>query len=385
LKILFKNANIITGTGNKFKGDILTEGSKISLIKENIDCEYDSVINCEGKYILPGFIDAHSHLGVFEESVGESIYQDGNEMTDPCTPQVRTIDAFNPDDVAIKRALKGGVTTVMVVPGSANPIGGQGAIFKLKSPVVDEMIIKEPSGLKMALGENPKRVYGSQNKFPATRLGTAAVIRDFFIKVKNYSEKKNKCTEKGEIFDSYDIKMEIGEKVLNKEIPARIHAHRKDDILTAIRLSEEFGFDLIIEHATEAYKIADFIKEKNIPLVLGPLFGFRTKLELKDKTYESIKILNEKGVLTALMCDHPVIPLEQTIVQAGAALKYGAKEDDLIKMLTVNPAKILGIDSFTGSIEEGKDADIVIWSGYPFEYKSVVEKVFIEGKEVFSE
>jgi imidazolonepropionase-like amidohydrolase len=377
MKILFKNANIYPITSEPFKGDLLIENGKIKKLAKNIRAKADEVIDVEGKYIFPGFVDAHSHIGVFEEGVGEGYYQDGNEMTDPNTAQVRVIDAFYPEDAAIKRALEGGVTTVMVVPGSANPIGGQGAILKFKSKIVDEMIIKEPAGLKMAMGENPKRVYGSQKKLPSTRLGSVSVIREYFLKVQNYMKKK----EKGDFYD-FDLKMEIGEKVLKREIPARIHAHRADDIITAIRLSEEFGFDLVIEHATEAYKIADYIKEKGVPLVLGPLFGFRTKLELKDMSFEALRIINEKGILAGLMCDHPVLHLEHANVQAALGMRYGAKEEDLIKMLTINPAKILKIDDRVGSLEVGKDADIAIWNYHPFDIRAKAESVYIEGKKV---
>lgn len=377
MKILFKNANIYPITSEPFKGDLLIENGKIKELAKNIRAKADEVIDVEGKYIFPGFVDAHSHIGVFEEGVGEGYYQDGNEMTDPNTAQVRVIDAFYPEDAAIKRALEGGVTTVMVVPGSANPIGGQGAILKFKSKIVDEMIIKEPAGLKMAMGENPKRVYGSQKKLPSTRLGSVAVIREYFLKVQNYMKKK----EKGDFYE-FDLKMEIGEKVLKREIPARIHAHRADDIITAIRLSEEFGFDLVIEHATEAYKIVDYIKEKGVSLVLGPLFGFRTKLELKDMSFEALRIINEKGILAGLMCDHPVLHLEHANVQAALGMRYGAKEEDLIKMLTINPAKILKIDDRVGSLEPGKDADIAIWNHHPFDIRAKAESVYIEGKKV---
>lgn len=380
--LLLKKGKIFPVSKKPFVGDILIENGKISKISENIEESSAEIIDASEKYIFPGFIDAHSHIGLFEEGVGGS-YQDGNEATDPVTSQVRAIDAFYPEDAAIKRALAGGVTTVMIVPGSANPIGGQGAIVKFNSQITDESIIREPAGLKMALGENPKRVYGSTNKIPSTRLGNAAIIRDYFIKVKNYMKKKELAKKDGKDFSEIDIKYEIGEKVLKKEIPARIHAHRKDDILTAIRLAEEFNFDLIIEHATEAYKIADYIKEKNIPLILGPLLGFRTKLETRDMSFESISIINEKGILCSLMCDHPVIHLEHASIQAATALRYGAKEEDLLKMLTINPAKILKIDSRVGTIDAGKDADLVIWNGHPFEFKSYVEKTIIEGKIVY--
>lgn len=382
MKTIIRGGFIHPVIGQPFKGDVSIENGKIKKLAKNIEDDGE-IVNAEGKFIFPGFIDAHSHLGLFEEGVG-SVYQDGNEATDPVTAHVRAIDAFNPDDYAIERALAGGVTTVMVLPGSANPIGGQGAILKLKSKIVDEMIIKEPAGLKIALGENPKRVYGGKNQTPSTRLGTAAVIRGYFMKVQDYIKKKENAAKEGKEFTERDIKLEIGEKVLKGEIPARIHCHRKDDILTAIRIAEEFNFKLVLDHGTESYKIADYIREKNIPVVVGPLFGFNTKLELKDKTYEAIRILNEKGVLTSIMCDHPVIHLEHANVHAGVALRYGAKEEDLIRMLTINAAKILGIDDRVGSIEEGKDADLVIWSHHPFDLRAKAEKVYIDGVCIFN-
>ncbi|MCD6450352.1 MAG: amidohydrolase [Thermotogaceae bacterium] len=382
--ILIKNGTIYPITSKPFKGDILIDEGKIVKIDEKIDEKGADVIDASGKSVFPGFIDAHSHIGLFEEGVGY-IYQDGNEMTDPVTADVSALDAFNPFDPAIERALSGGVTTVMIVPGSANPIGGQGAVIKFKSKIVDEMVVKAPAGLKMALGENPKRVYGEKGKKPSTRLGVAAVIREFFGKVKDYMKKKQVSLSKDENFTDRDPKLEIGEKVLRGEIPARIHAHRADDIMTAIRLAEEFGFKLVIEHATEGYKIADYIKEKNIPLILGPLFGFRTKLELQDMTYEAVRIVNEKGILSSLMCDHPVIHLEHANIHAATAMRYGAKEEDLLKMLTINPAKILGLEDRIGTIEIGKDADIAIWNMHPFNFRARAETVMIEGKIVYKD
>lgn len=383
MELLLKGATLYPITSEPFVGDVLVKDGKIEKVAENIEDSNAEVIDLRGKYLFPGFVDAHSHIGIMEESVGTFYYQDGNEATDPVTAQVRVVDAFNPDDAAIDRALSGGVTTVMVVPGSANPVGGQGAVFKFRSRIVDEMIVQAPAGLKMALGENPKRVYGSSNKQPSTRLGNAAIIRAYFTKVKNYMAKKEAAEKEGKPFTEMDIALEVGELVLRKKIPARIHAHRKDDILTAIRLSEEFGFNLVIEHATEGYLIADYIRSKGIPLVIGPLLSFRSKVELKNLSYESVRILNEKGVLAALMCDHPVIHLEHTSVQAAVAMRYGAKEADILRMLTINPARILGLDDRIGSIEAGKDADLVVWNKHPFDMSARVERVFIEGEEVF--
>ena len=381
MKKLIKSGTLLTVTSGTFIGDLLIEDSKISKIAEKIECDDPGVeiIDAQGKFVLPGFIDAHSHIGLFEEGVG--FVQDGNEMTDPVTPEVRAIDAFNPYDVAIKRALGGGFTTVMIVPGSANVIGGQGAIVKFKSHIVDYCIVKAPAGLKMATGENPKRVYGDMKKMPSTRLGIAAVMRGYFMKVQDYMEKKRRALEKDGVFLDRDPKLEVGELVLKGEIPARVHAHRAQDIVTAIRIAKEFGFKIVIEHATEAYKVVDYLVENNVPVVVGP-HDFRTKIELKDLTYENVRILNEKGVLAAIMVDHPVIHLEFANMHAALAMKYGAKKEDILKMLTINPAKILGIENIVGSLEPGKDADIVIWNGDPFLPQSRVEKVFIEGNEI---
>jgi imidazolonepropionase-like amidohydrolase len=381
MKKLIKGGTLLTVTSGTFIGDLLIEDSKISKIAEKIECDDPGIeiIDAQGNFVLPGFIDAHSHIGLFEEGVG--FVQDGNEMTDPVTPEVRAIDAFNPYDVAIKRALDGGFTTVMIVPGSANVIGGQGAIVKFKSHIVDYCIVKAPAGLKMATGENPKRVYGDMKKMPSTRLGIAAVMRGYFMKVQDYMEKKRRALEKDGMFLDRDQKLEVGELVLKGEIPARVHAHRAQDIVTAIRIAKEFGFKIVIEHATEAYKVVDYLVENNVPVVVGP-HDFRTKIELKDLTYENVRILNEKGVLAAIMVDHPVIHLEFANMHAALAMKYGAKKEDILKMLTINPAKILGIENIVGSLEPGKDADIVIWNGDPFLPQSRVEKVFIEGNEI---
>jgi len=378
MDVLIKKGFICPVVGKALTGDILISGGKIKKISESVTAKDAQIIDAKGKFILPGFIDAHSHIGLFEEGVGQ-YYQDGNEATDPLTPQVRAIDAFNPQDSAIKKALSGGVTTTMILPGSANAVGGQGAIIKLNSQIVDQMIVRQPAGLKMALGENPKRFYGeSMKRTPGTRLGTAAMIREYFVKTQSYSEKK----QKGDY--EKDLRYEIGEMVLKREIPARIHAHRMDDILTAVRIASEFGFDFVIEHATEAYKIIEYLKARDVKMVLGPLFSFATKLELKDKTFEAVSIAVKNNVPVALMCDHPVVPMEYTVMQLGTALKYGVSEEELLKLVTINPARILKIDDSTGSLEKDKDADIVIWSGNPFEMKSYVEQVLIQGECVFS-
>jgi len=385
MKILFKGAKVFPISSVPFEGDVLVEDGKIKEIGENVSSNGDRIVDLKGKFLFPGFVDAHSHIGLYEEGVGSLYSSDGNEMTDPVTPHVRAIDAFNPQDPAILRALKGGVTTVMILPGSANPIGGQGAILKLNLSTVDKMIVKEPAGLKMAFGENPKRVYGEQKKTPSTRIGVAAVVRDYFLKVQDYMVEKELAKKEGKPFTKRNLKYEIGEMVLKGEIPARIHAHRADDILTAMRIAEEFDFNFVIEHGTEGYKIVDILKEKKVPVAAGPFLAFRTKYELKDMTMKAIKILNENGILASLICDHPIIPLEYASIQAAAGLRYGAKEEDLLKMLTINPAKILGIDDRIGTIETGKDADLVVWTGHPFDMSSKVKSVYINGEKISPE
>ncbi len=382
MKTLFKGAKVYPISSEPFLGDVLVEDGKIKEVGERVTINPDQIVELNGKFLFPGFVDAHSHIGLYEEGVGSFYASDGNEATDPITAHVRAIDAFNPQDPAIKRALQGGVTTVMILPGSANPVGGQGAILKLNPSTVDKMLVKSPAGLKMAFGENPKRVYGEQKKTPSTRLGVAAVVRDYFLKVQDYMAEKEFAKNEGKPFTKRNLKYEIGEMVLKREIPARIHAHRADDILTAIRIAEEFNFNFVIEHGTEGYKIVDVLKEKKVPVVAGPLLTFRTKYELKDATMKALKILNENGILASLMCDHPVIPLEYSSIQAAAGLRYGSKEEDLLKMITINPAKIIEMDDRIGTIEKGKDADLVVWSGHPFDMGSKVESVYIDGKKV---
>lgn len=383
MKLLFKNATVFPITSKPFVGDVLVEDGKISKVGQIKPTRSVEVIDLEGKFLLPGFIDAHAHIGLYPEGLG-STESEGNETTDPVTAHLQALDAFYPEDESIKKALSGGVTTAFVVMGSGNPVGGMGFIAKFKGKTVMDMCLVNPAGVKMALGENPKRVYSEKKMMPTTRMGTAAVIRTFLLKSQDYMKKKEQALKEGKEFLERDPKYEVGEKLLKRELPARIHAHRMDDIVTAIRLAEEFNLRIVLEHCTEGYRVADLLASKKIPVVAGPLMTFATKLELRNMTMEALKILVEKKVLVALMCDHPVIPLEFASLQAAAAMRYGMKEEELLKMLTINPAKILGLEERIGSIEVGKDADLVVWSGHPFDMKSVVERVYIDGQLVYS-
>lgn len=378
-----KGGTVYTMKGEVIEGGtVLVEGGKIAKVGKDLSIpEGCEVIDATGKYVFPGFIDAHSHVGIFEEGVGE-IGEDGNEMTDPVTPHLRALDAVSPEDKAFDDAVKGGVTCVFTGPGSANVIGGQSIAVKTYGRVIDKMVVKAPAGLKVAFGENPKRVYGQQKKMPSTRMGTAALLREALTKAKNYLEKKKIAMEKGEFFEK-DLKMEVLCDVLEKKIPLRAHAHRAFDIMTAIRIAKEFDVDIVIEHCTEGHLIADELAELGVPAVVGPSLTSRSKIELKDLSFRTAGILANRGVKVAIMTDHPVIPVQYLNVCAGLAVREGMKVEDALAAITINAAEIIGIQDRVGSIEEGKDADIVVWDGFPLEVMSKPELVIIDGKVVY--
>ena len=333
-------------------------------------------INCEGKLIFPGFIDAHTHLGLDEEGAGHSD-SDSNEGFGLITPHVRAFDAIKMKDQAFKDALKSGITTVMITPGSANPIGGQCCIMKVVGNIVDDAVIKEVSGMKFAFGENPKRVYGAQKKLPATRMGTAAVIRETLMKAQDYAKQK-----KSKDFKERNLKMESLLPLLEGKIQARAHAHLADDIITAYRIAQEFNLDLVLEHCTEGHLIAKELGRWKAKAVVGPTFSSRGKKELQNKTFETAGVLHDEGCLVAITTDHPVVPIEGLPVTAGMCVKYGMEEAEAIKAITENPAAILGLDKRLGKLETGFDADLSIWDGHPFDTRSKAEAVFINGNQV---
>jgi imidazolonepropionase-like amidohydrolase len=344
-----------------------------------------SVVDAAGKWVLPGFIDAHAHVGVAEEAGGWA-GQDTNEKTSPVTAQVRAIDAINPADLGFRDAIAGGVLAVNVNPGSANPIGGQTAAIKCWGRTVDEMVMREPAGLKSALGENPKRTYGERNELPSTRLGTAAVIRGAFVAALNYQAKLtaaeiSPAAERAVV--ERDLKLEALGRVLRREIPWRQHCHRADDIATAMRMAREFGYDLVIDHGTEAYLLADQIAAASIPVIIGPLFTSRSKAELRNRSLANPGRLAAAGVTIAITTDHPVVPIHFLIHQATLAVKEGLDPVTALESVTINPARIIGCADRIGSLAAGKDADLVIWSGDPLDVMSRAERAFIDGREVY--
>ena len=342
-----------------------------------------AVVDATGKWVLPGFIDAHAHVGVSEEAEGWA-GQDTNERTDPVTAQVRALDAINPADLGLRDAITGGVLAVNVNPGSANPIGGQTAAIKCWGRTVDEMVLREPAGLKSALGENPKRVYGERNETPSTRLGTAAVIRGAFVAAQNYQAKLAASASSAERpVVERDLKLEALSRVLRREIPWRQHCHRADDIATAMRMAREFGYDLVIDHGTEAHLLADQIAASSIPVIIGPLFTSRSKVELRNRSLANPGRLAAAGVTIAITTDHPVVPIHFLIHQATLAVKEGLDPVTALRAVTIHPARIIGCAARIGSLLVGKDADLVIWSGDPLDVMSRAERAFIDGREIY--
>jgi imidazolonepropionase-like amidohydrolase len=340
------------------------------------------VVDATGKWVLPGFIDAHAHAGVHEEAEGWA-GQDTNEKSNPVTAHVRALDAINPADQGFRDAITGGVLAVNVNPGSANPIGGQTVAIKCWGRTVDEMVMREPAGLKSALGENPKRVYGERDETPTTRLGTAAVIRSAFVAAQNYQAKLAEAVRDTPKTVDRDLKLEALARVLRREIPWRQHCHRADDIATAMRMAREFGYDLVIDHGTEAYLLADQIAAASIPVVIGPLFTSRSKVELRNRSLANPGRLAAAGVTIAITTDHPVVPIHFLIHQATLAVKEGLDPVAALRAVTINPATIIGCADRIGSLSAGKDADVVIWSGDPLDVMSRAERAYLNGREIY--
>jgi imidazolonepropionase-like amidohydrolase len=335
-------------------------------------------VDATAKVVLPGLVDAHVHLGVHEEAEGWA-GEDTNEMTDPVTAHVRALDAVNPADLGFQDAVAGGVLTVNVNPGSGNPIGGQTVAVRCGGRTVDEMVLRAPSGMKSALGENPKRVYGERKELPSTRLGTAAVIRDALVKAANYLAKQERGN--GEPAER-DLRWEALGMVLRREIPWRQHCHRADDIATAMRLADEFGYRLVIDHGTEAALLADRIAERGVPVLIGPLLTSRSKVELRNRSLANPGRLAAAGVELGIITDHPVVPVQLLHVQAALAVKEGLDAAAALRAVTLTPARVIGVDDRLGSLEPGKAATLCVWSGDPLDVRSRVEAAWIDGRPV---
>lgn len=361
------------------QGFVAWEGGKITQVGPMEDLptgDLGEVIDARGAHVTPGYIDAHCHLGTFGDGLGFE-GEDVNEMTDPVTPHLRVLDSLNPMDDTFAEARRGGVTTVVTGPGSANPIGGQMACIKTWGEVADDMVVASPISMKMATGENPKRVYHSKKASPMTRMATASHIRETLRKARLYADKQ----DRGE-HPEYDPKLEALLPVLRRELPVHVHAHRADDIATALRIAKEFDLRCVAVHGTEGHLIARHIKESGCPVITGPNLTDRSKPELKHKSLETPAVLERAGVKVAICTDHPVIPIQYLPLCAGLAVRGGMTPESALAAITLNPAEILGIQDRVGSLTPGKDADIVVTPGSPFSATEEPSVVILGGKRV---
>lgn len=372
-KILLKNATIYPITSKPIKyGDVLIENGKIAKVGVNLATERDvKMINCDERYLLPGFIDVHTHLGLYDEGTGWA-GNDANETAEALTPHIRAMDGAYPLDPAFTDAIKSGITTAHIMPGSANVIGGTTSVIKTTGKNIKRMIVQEVAGLKIALGENPKRIHSHGNSDSITRMGIMGMLREAFYNAIHADNPE-------------DLRIAPIVMALKKEIPVRIHAHRADDIVSALRFAEEFNLDLRIEHCTEGHLIATELAGLNLKVSVGPTLTRRSKVELKNKTWKTYQELSNHGVEVSITTDHPYTPIQYLNICAAIAVREGLPEQKALEGITINPARNLRIDDRLGSIEEGKDADLVLWSYHPFHYLAKPKWTMIGGEMVYSE
>lgn len=339
--------------------------------------EDEEVLDVGGAWVLPGIIESHCHIGISEEKIGV-IGDDCNEGTRPVTASLRAIDAVNPMDAAFHDAIRAGITSVMVGPGSANVVGGQFVFMKTHGRCIDEMVVKNPAAMKVAFGENPKTCYGDRDKYPATRMGIAALLRKTLFKAAQYKKEK----ERGKL-EKEDFEMEPWIPVLKKEIPLKAHAHRADDILTAIRIAKEYDVDMTLDHGTESHLVTNVIKASGFPVIVGPDLTSRSKLEVKNMNFKTNKVLQEEGILFSITTDHPVTMIQYLPLCAGLAVKHGLPMEEGLKAITINAAKICRVEDEVGSLKKGKHADIAIFSGNPMEIFTKTLYTMIDGEIVY--
>lgn len=359
----------------RIRGEIIEEVGDMNDYKPQN--KPNRVLDVKKAWVMPGLIESHAHIGITEEKWG-TIADDCNEQTLPVTGTLRAIDAVNPMDPAFHDAIAAGITSVMVGPGSANVVGGQFLFMKTQGRCIDHMVVKNPAAMKVAFGENPKTVYGEKDVCPSTRMGIAALLRKTLYQAKQYKEAKEKGTLQKE-----DFEMEPWLPVLNGEIPIKAHAHRADDILTAIRIAKEYQVDMTIDHGTESHLIADEVKKSGFPVIVGPHLTSRSKIEVKNMTFRTNAVLNDAGVLFSITTDHPVVMIQYLPFCAGLAVKEGLPLEEGLKAITIYPAKICRVDKRVGSLKKGKDADIAIFTGNPMEIFTKTLFTIIDGKIVY--
>lgn len=364
--ILVKNGRILTmGPGGTLeRGEILLREGKVAAVGEHLPAPGAEIIDAAGGWVLPGLVDSHCHIGIYETAAGFA-GDDGNESSDPVTPQLRGLDGINPLDAEYAVALAGGVTTVATGPGSANPIGGQFVAMKTWGRRVDSMLLKAPLAMKMAFGENPKNVYGKEGKAPVTRMATAALIREWLCRAQEYAHRKKAARQNGASPPDFHPKLEALEPVVCGEMMVKAHCHRADDILTAIRIAREFDIKMSLDHCTEGHLIAEEVAESGYPAILGPIGGFPQKLELAHQSPEAAGILRKAGVRVALMTDLPANHLWYLPIAAGLCVGAGLDENDGFAAITSSAAEILGLEHRVGSLAPGKDADLAVFTANP--------------------
>ena len=379
--IFIKNAHIKPIVGSEIEsGCILLSDGKIAAIGPDLTApEGAEVIDAGGRLVTPGIIEAHCHVGLHNQNLRWE-GADYNEKGDPITPHMRAIDGFNPQDGMLADAIRGGVTTVCTGPGSANVVGGTFVITKMAGKRIDDMAIVENAAMKCAFGENPKSVYGQNKKSPYTRMATAALLRELLFKARNYMEEKNSDKP-----PKFDMKLEAMLPVMRGEIPLKAHAHRADDILTSIRIAKEFGLKLTLDHCSDGALIADELAKEGYPALIGPTMTNKSKPEVANKCFETVGILHKAGVKVCIITDAPVILIEKLPMCAGLAAKAGLPMEEAWKAITINPAEVLGVESRIGSLEVGKDADVVIWTADPLTTIGGESYItIIDGKVVYS-
>ena len=386
MKVL-KNGRVIPVVGDEFVGDIAIENGKIVALGEKLEYPDADYINVSGFTLIPGIIDAHCHIGMFEDGMGFE-GDDGNEYSNPVTPELRAIDAINPYDRCFEEARMGGITTVVTGPGSANVIGGQFAAIKTAGSRVEDMVLCEPIAMKAAFGENPKRVYSGSKTF-YTRMTVASTLRKTLIETREYDRKLREAENDESKKPAFDFKLESMLPVIRRELPLKIHAHRADDILTAIRIAKEFDLRITLDHFTEGYliinRIKDDLKQLDAGVIVGPLLSDRSKIELRNLSMTAPRTLYENGIRFAMMTDHPVIPEQYLPVCAALAVREGLPEKAALESITINAAEIVGISDRVGSIEVGKDADIAVFYGHPFDFRARCVMTLVNGEIVFDE
>ncbi len=383
MSLAITHAHVVPITSAPFEGTVIVEDGKIVAFGPDVAIpEGAEVIDAAGQWLLPGLVESHGHVGIHEEGIGWA-GNDTNEGAETNGARFRALDAIHPTDEGFRDALSGGVTAIVVKPGSANPIGGQTVALKTWGRMVDEMVFKQPVSMKSALGENPKRFHGSEKgRLPTTRQGVAAILREAFTSAQDYKAQRDHAASEGKPFKR-NLTNEALVEVLEGNLPWCQHTHRVDDIATAIRLSDEFGYRLVINHGTEAHLLADLLAERNLPVVIGPLMTSRSKWEVNQRSLANPGKLAKAGVTIAITTDAPVVPINFLIYQVILAVKDGLDRTTALESVTINPARILGLDDRVGSIEVGKDADLALWSGDPLDIYSRVQTVVVDGRRVY--